>query len=221
MSPIPEGRPETLVAYTIRQLKTRIAEGDHPPGTRLSPTAIATDLGVSHIPVREALRSLSSRGFIEHRQSQGFFTRTLSVDELEQIYALRQLLESECYRLAAPNLTDADLVDLGRLINEMGRFTAREDRLHYLELNREYHFRIFERSGADILVRLITFLWDLAAPYSAELIDSTEGQEDHERQKDILQTRDPQAIVAAMNHHRGVRNTQLHAWASKSTSETA
>lgn len=221
MPTVDEGRPETLVSYTMRRLKTRIAEGAYPPGARLSPTAIASDLGVSHIPVREALRSLSARGFIEHRQSQGFFTRTLSVEELDEIYRLRNLLETECYRQAAPNLTDEDIEELIRLIDEMGKYTAREHRLHYLELNREYHFKMFSKSGSDVLVRLIAFLWDLAAPYSTELIDSSEGQRDHERQKEVLKTRDSEAIAEAMNSHREVRKEQLHQWASKSTSATA
>jgi len=211
-----EGRPETVVAYTARRIQTAIAEGQYPPGTRLSPNAIATDFGVSHIPVREALASLSARGYIVHRQAQGFFARELSSEDLADIYHMREVLEREAYIMAVSKITDEDIAEMRRVLEEMGQHTSAPDRLRYLELNREFHFVAFKRAESPRLLELLNYLWDIAAPYgAAELIDSTEGWRDHFEYLSRFEARDAGGVIAAMAAHRQYRMRHIEQWEAK------
>ena len=216
------GPPETLAAYTVRRIQTAIAEGRYPPGSRLSPTALATELGISHIPIREALTSLSARGYIDHKRGRGFFARELHLDDLAEIYHLRELLEREAYALGVPKLTDGDIAELRQLVESMGEHLAAEDRLYYLELNREFHFVPFNRAGSARLLQLITFLWDMGAPYgAAELVDSTEGYRQHVDQLKLFEARDVDGILRAMEAHRDVRLRHIAHWESEKGADGA
>jgi DNA-binding GntR family transcriptional regulator len=203
---VDEGRPETLMAYTMRRIKTGIADGKYGPGSRLSPNVLAAEYGISHIPVREALTSLAAQGYIVHKQSQGFFTRELSWADLADIYHWRQVLEREAYRIAVAKITDRDIAEMRRVLKLMGKHTNPRDRFKYLEPNREFHFIAFKRVGSDRLLRFLNYLWDIAAPYAAaELIDSTGRYKDHFEHIPLFEARDAEAVIAAMDEHREYR----------------
>lgn len=213
------GPPETLAAYTVRRIQTALAEGKYPSGSRLSPTALAAELQISHIPIREALTSLAARGYIDHKRGRGFFARELHLEDLAEIYRLRELLEREAYTLGVPKLTDEDLAELRRLVDLMGQNLTAKDRLYYLELNREFHFVPFRRAGSPRLLQLIVSLWDVAAPYgAAELVDSTEGFQQHVEQLALLEARDSAGILQAMTAHRDVRIRHITHWETEQES---
>jgi DNA-binding GntR family transcriptional regulator len=206
-------RPETLVAYAARRVKAALASGEIPAGARLSPSKLAKDLDLSHIPVREALSALVGTGYIVHRGGRGYFARELSLDDLDDIYSLRELLEKEAYRRGVPRLTDDDIAELTRLVDEMAKTVAPEHRDRYLELNRQFHFIPFHRSGSERLVQFLSNLWDAAEPYtSVGKVDSTKGNEEHAAMLIALSSRDARAVVKAMGHHRNIRRERFEDW---------
>lgn len=84
-------------------LRSRIAEGFFPPGTRLSEDSIGGALGVSRNTLRESFRLLTHERLLEHRLNRGVFVRVLSVDDVEDIYRTRRLIECAVVRsLGAP-----------------------------------------------------------------------------------------------------------------------
>ncbi|NGP06604.1 GntR family transcriptional regulator [Rhodococcus sp. 14C212] len=201
-----DNRPETLVSFIERRIETAIAEGEYGSGARLSPSALAKEFEVSHIPVREALSSLAAKGFIDYRQARGFFTRDLSFDELDDIYTWRTVLETEALRLAMPKITEDDIAEMRGILEEESHKLSAADRLEYLELNRRFHFVAFNRVGSPVLLHLLGYLWDITKPYTAaELIESTQGHEDHLRQLELFEARDIDGMIAAMDAHRGYR----------------
>lgn len=201
-----DNRPETLVSFIERRIETAIAEGEYDSGARLSPSALAKEFSVSHIPVREALSSLAAKGFIEHRQARGFFTRDLSFDELNDIYTWRTVLETEALKLAMPKITAEDIAEMRSILEEESVKLSATDRLEYLELNRRFHFVAFERVGSPVLLHLLNYLWDITKPYTAaELIESTRGHEDHLRQLELFEQGDIDGMIESMDMHRGYR----------------
>ncbi|GAA1917265.1 GntR family transcriptional regulator [Microbacterium aoyamense] len=209
-------RPETLVSYAIHRVRTEIADGTIKPGARLSPHQLAPEYGLSHIPMREALASLAATGHVVHKQSQGYFARQLSGPDLEDIYHWREVLEPEAYILAAPNLTDEDFEELRGLIAQMSELTGPSQRFEYLELNRAFHFVIFRRAGSDRLLRFLTYLWDSVEPYgtrgSVGMQSSEKSHAEHIEMMPIIESRDPEGIVAAMNSHRRLGTAHVAAW---------
>lgn len=209
-------RPESLLSFIIGQVQGDIARGKYPPSTRLSPNSLATEYGVSHIPVREALSSLAAKGYIVHHQSRGFFTRELTEDELRDIDHWRRVLETEAFRMAVPQLTADDLKAMRTAANAMRKLTRTEDRLDYLQLNREFHFVVFRRAESPLLLRLLDYLWDISASYGAvEVVDHERGYRDHLAQLEFIEAGKVERLIKAMDDHRN------HRLASVSTATAA
>lgn len=212
----PTRRPETLVAYAARRIRAEITEGAIEAGARLSPHQLAPEYGLSHIPIREALASLSASGHVVHRQGQGYFARELSAEDLQDIYHWREVLEPEAYRLAVPNLKDEDVAELRNLIKQMSELTDPEHRFDYLELNREFHFAIFRRAGSERLLRFLKYLWDSVEPYGsrgARVLGSSEkSHAEHVDMMPIIERRDVDAVIAVMDEHRQLGTAHVAAW---------
>lgn len=202
-----------MVAYASRNIKEALANGEISPGARLSPTALASQYNLSHIPVREALSSLSATGYVIHRRGKGYFARELSSEDLEDIYRLRNVLEREALVQAIPNLTEDDFAEMSELIEKMSHCLDAESRSIYLELNREFHFIQFRRSGSRRLVRFLNYLWDSASPYSnLGAVTSAKGNAEHKQLLKVLKAGDIDAATEIMGRHRHLRMENVEGW---------
>jgi DNA-binding GntR family transcriptional regulator len=203
-----EGRPDGLQDFVARQLAKAIASGELPPGTRLSPAKLAEELGVSHIPVREALAALEAVGQVRRIPRVGFFVAELSTDDIEDIYHWRQVLEDEAHRLGVPKLEEADLVRMRELNADMLASIHARNTPAFVELNRTFHFVPFQRAGSDHLIRFITHLWDAAARYQNTMayvrVPKDLLQEHHDALMTAFEARDVGAVNGWMAKHRGV-----------------
>jgi DNA-binding GntR family transcriptional regulator len=200
-----QDQPEALLSYIEKRIKQAAVSGELKPGAKLSPSAIATDLGVSHIPVREALTSLAASGYLEHRPRVGFFVRVLSADDLADVYHWREILEREAFMMAIPQLTDDDIDEMRRLCRQMRRLITPGLWSEFLDLNRQFHFVAFRRAGSDQLLRFLSYLWDSAESYSLSGMGNLEkAQQDHEQMIDLFEARDVKGIIEAMTRHRGL-----------------
>ena len=202
-----DGRPEGLQDFVSRRLARAIVSGDLQPGTRLSPARLAEELGVSHIPVREALAALEAVGHVQRIPRVGFFVAELSTDDIEDIYHWRQVLEDEAHRLAIPQLDDADLARMREINDDMLKAVKeRSDR--FLGLNRVFHFVPFERAGSQHLLRFLTHLWDASARYQNAMayvkVPKTLLQDHHNGLMAAFEARDVEAVNDWMAQHREV-----------------
>jgi DNA-binding GntR family transcriptional regulator len=196
-------QPEALLSYIEKRIKQAVVSGELKPGAKLSPSAIAADLGVSHIPVREALTSLAASGYLEHKPRVGFFVRVLSQDDLADIYHWREVLEREAFTMAVPQLTGDDIEEMRRLCGQMHRLVTPGQWSEFLDLNRQFHFVAFRRAGSDQLLRFLGYLWDSAESYSLSGLGNLEkAQQDHEQMLDLFEARDVDGIIEAMMRHR-------------------
>ncbi|MBW8825793.1 MAG: GntR family transcriptional regulator [Acidobacteria bacterium] len=218
-----EGRPAGLQDFVVRRLGMAIASGELPAGTRLSPAKLAEELGVSHIPVREALVALEAVGQVKRIPRVGFFVAELSFEDMEDIYHWRQVLEDEAHRIAVPKLENADLARM-RQLNDAIRVAVRDrDAAGFVELNRAFHFVPFERAGSAHLMRFITSLWDTAERYQNTMafikLPRNLLQEQHDSLMEAFEARDVGAVNSGMVQHRlvtleGIR--RMHAAAALS-----
>ncbi|HZT03090.1 MAG TPA: GntR family transcriptional regulator [Steroidobacteraceae bacterium] len=103
--------PETIAA----ELRRELLAGSLAPGAELSQVGLAERFGVSRIPVRDALRILAGEGLIEMEPNRGAKAITLTPGEVQEIYELRVLLECDCLRRAAENMTPAALEEIDRV----------------------------------------------------------------------------------------------------------
>ena len=212
-----EQRPESLQGYVQRRIKAAIAGGTIEPGSKLSPQLLSTEMGLSHIPIREALASLAAAGYIDYIQGKGYSARALSPADLDDIYHLRRVLEREAYAMAVPKITEEDIGEMQDLMKVMSNLTRKKDRPEYVQLSRELHFVVFRRAGSERLLRFLNDLWDAAAPYNIRteavletaglaklsLSDSSAQHADHVELLQLLEARDVDSVIIAMDKHRG------------------
>ncbi|MCO5070255.1 MAG: GntR family transcriptional regulator [Rhizobiaceae bacterium] len=131
-------------------LRQKILLGEFAVGERIIPNDVAKELGVSRMPVREALRQLDSEGLVDLRPNRGALVTQLSSNELFEIYAIRMALEGTAARLAAKNRTKASIAELDF---NMHRLLAADENLRdWLHLHGELHDFIARMSGMPKLL---------------------------------------------------------------------
>lgn len=135
-------------------LRERIIGGRLRPGTPLVERELAAQLGVSRIPVRDALMQLESEGLVVAK-SNGRCVIEITERDIHELYQVRLVLEKLAVRLAAENASEADIAALCNKAQEMQRAIADNDRLAYRRNDLETHRLIWEMSGNAHLVRTL------------------------------------------------------------------
>jgi DNA-binding GntR family transcriptional regulator len=208
------GPPEPTIEYVRSAIREAILLGKLPPGGRVSARALADELGVSHIPVREALRALEGEGQLVRSARRGTFVPGISLEDAEDLYHWRRLVEDEAQRLAVPRADGELIARLRQLCGAMDSAVA-HDRREFARLNREFHFAIFDMTGSRYLHHLIEHLWDAEARYHAIAFDAPRVLEranaQHPQIVDIVAARDVEAANHLMEEHRLVTLSAIRA----------
>src|SRR5438552_5197069 len=116
---------QSLTSAVADRLRDQIIRGEIPEGSQLRQNTIAVQYHVSRIPVREALRQLDAEGLITIVPNRGAIVPELSPNDVEELFAIRALLEPEVLKLSIPRLTQSDLAEaeaiLNKYVNELRR----------------------------------------------------------------------------------------------------
>jgi DNA-binding GntR family transcriptional regulator len=157
--------------------------------------------------VREALRVLEQEGQVVYHPRRGYFVRELRIEDLEEIYELRRLLEERAARLTLPSLGGAALRGIRDAARECVRAAAEGEVAAQLEANRRFHFAIVEAPGQPHTTRLIRMLWDSTEAYRALYYNSPaerrRANAAHQRILKSIERRDADGLVAELDAHRG------------------
>jgi len=135
-------------------LHEKIISGKYKPGDWLRQDDIATQLGVSMTPVREALDLLVSSGLAERVPYRGVRVREISPKDVGEAYGLRLVLEAVIAREAARNITPQQVSGLERTILQMKKHDSLKEMPTARRLSREFHSAIAEASRNDLLIKL-------------------------------------------------------------------
>jgi DNA-binding GntR family transcriptional regulator len=135
-------------------LHEKIISGTYKPGQWLRQDDIATQLGVSMTPVREAFDLLVAAGLAERVPYRGVRVREMVTKDVVEAYGLRLILEALIAREAAKNITPEQLKSLEKMLAEMGKRHSLKDVSHIRQLSREFHSCIAEASGNELLNKL-------------------------------------------------------------------
>lgn len=150
------------------ELRSMIARGTLSPGMRLGQTELAAQFNASRVPVREALKLLSSEGIVEHDPNRGFFVTRLSRDEAEQLFALRHLVEDELMRTVEWPSED-QIKALEASAHRLEDLLDKGDRQAWWIEHRQFHTSIFDLSPKKIVMREALRLWALTDRFRALL----------------------------------------------------
>ena len=158
-------RPPTLAAHVTQQLREAIIQGTLLPGESLMLADLAKRLGVSIMPVREALKRLQSEGLVEQPPQKEARVALLSLVDLDDTYAARLLLETRVIRRSAERFTDADYTRLCDILERYEEAYKEGDEMKGRSLHKAFHFGMYEVGGSSWLLQLISMLWDNSERY--------------------------------------------------------
>jgi DNA-binding GntR family transcriptional regulator len=200
-----------------------IMTGELGPGAKLSPTKLAAELQISHIPVREALASLESSGHVVRVPRVGFFVAELAWEYIEDVYHWRQVLEDEAHRMAIPKLDESDFTQMRKINLASARAPKYSEK--YLDLNREFHFIAFDRAGSPTLIHFLDRLWDASLRYqnamSSVAVPRSLLKDQHEGLIEAFEARDVDLVNARMAEHRGVTLSAIREMVADREGESA
>ncbi len=152
--PIALMQSSSLPTLVQRELTQQIIAGDLRAGAKLNEVDVALRLGVSRGPVREAFRALEESGLVRFEKNRGVFVRQVTLEEADEIFELRALLDEYAGRRAARNATADDVAALQKLVDGMESAAGRGEVDEYFALNLDFHDRIIELAGNAKLARL-------------------------------------------------------------------
>lgn len=174
------------------------------PGARLRETELATRLGLSRTPVREALKQLEAEGVVDHRPHQGAVVAQLDHTAVVELYFMREVLEGAAARLAAIHATDAEIEMLQSMIETDRTLLNQPQELQ--KRNKVFHQRLYRASRNRFLIRALDNLRTTLA-LGTSIDEKTGGGvpaiESHEQLVAAVAARDPdEAEIAARRHVR-------------------
>jgi len=193
--------PRGTAEQVAERIREAIVSGSVAPGTRLLEAQLATRLGVSRIPVREALARLEAEGLVERAPYQGARVVQLTVEQVRESFMLRSLLEGFATKLATPHLTPKEIGRLREVIAQLSDFAGAGRREDLPALAREIHFTIYNRCGSAKLMRWISDLYN-QFPKSLRLsYRFEEPAEEYRRIVDAIEAGDAESAGRLMSEH--------------------
>lgn len=173
------------------------------PGEHLVENELATDLGVSRQPVREALQRLQSEGWVDLRPGQGAFVHIPTAEEADQLLAVRCLLETESARLAAARSSAGDVAELRSLQRKGERAVADRDAERMVLANADLHARIVAMSGNTVLAEHIAVVERRVRWYYAPIARSRGDQAwaEHAAIIDVIEAGNAAGAADLMRQH--------------------
>lgn len=197
---------ETLTSRVYATLRDRILSGDLQPGHRMVRRTLSKHMGVSHIPVTEALLRLEVDGLVENKPLYGCRVRPLTLEDVHNDQVLREAIECQAARLCAQNASDELLDKLMVQAKQLDRINRRAEpnsRLA-LETHMAFHAQVARAGGFPVLAdelervwfrRLMRLNWIIQVRYRAVPGDW------HEQLMKVLLTRDPDKAERKMREH--------------------
>lgn len=136
-------KPKTAGVWVYDVLRAKILNGDLQPGAMLRQGELAEELDVSRMPIREAIRKLSSEGWVEDRPNRMSVVTELDAEDARELFLIRAQLEKLALALSVPRLTQTDHAALGEAHRELQESGAES----YTEKHRTFHMSLYVRAG--------------------------------------------------------------------------
>ncbi len=202
------------------KIRAGILDGLLAPGSRLKEKELVEFCGVSRTPVRDALRRLAAEDFVSIQPNQGAQVRSWAKEDLDDLFALRALLEGYAARRAAKLITDEGLIRLENVIGQMSEILQadlpqQEKISEFLRLNRAVHEPIWEASGSKRLIKFLSTLVEQAlVVHTVKYFTMDRIATSHRHHEDLLKAlkaRDESWAESIMTNHIHAARSELKA----------
>ncbi len=219
MQPPPTLARDNISDAVAIELRNMIVDGRLPAGERINEVHLSEQLGVSRTPLREALARLEHEGALRAVPRIGYFVRGLTLEEFEQIYAIRPLLDPEALRLAG--LPGRDRIERLREIND--RIGKESDADTIIELDDEFHLELIAGCSNTVLTDLIKHFILRTRRYEIALMREKKNvsvaRDNHRSILAALRRRDLEAACDALRVNLQAGRAPIVSWLSKRESK--
>lgn len=201
---------QNLTALAYESIKKHILEGRLTVDTRLTEESLSQLLGISKSPIREALNGLQNEGLIRIEPRRGAFLRTFSIQEVRDLYDLREVLE--VFAVSTARITPGLLDKLNASIKRTSQFLLADDRNAHIEEDSRFHGLIAESTGNRELCRILGNIQNQIWLFRCQTynLSSSTAPKAHKAILESLKKHDLLAAQRAMREHIGtVRNKLL------------
>ena len=200
----------TVAVEAAEILRQRILSGDLRAGQPIRQEQIAQELGVSRIPLREALKQLEAEGFVTIEPHKGAVVSTLSLAEVEELFDLRVRLETWLLADAIPRMREADFARLDAIIDESRLANNQGDNLsHWGDVNWRLHEAMYQPAGKPISLKFLKRIHDNLDRYLRLQITLTQdwdsAHRDHQELIELSRAGEVDAAVKVLERH--IRDT--------------
>ena len=186
-------------------LREAILKGDLKPGERLMELQLASNLGVSRTPIREAIRMLEQEGLAVTTPRKGAEVAKMTLKDMEDVLEIRDALDELAVRIACQKITDEQLKQLEDVKELFEKNTQTNNVKNIAEADVSFHDVIYEATGNPKLVTLLNNLREQVYRYRVEYIKDPKNYPtliaEHEAILDSLKNRDVKNAVEAMHVH--------------------
>lgn len=194
----------SMAAQVYDAIRERVCSGQYLPGIHLVEADLAAEFHVSRITVRDALRRLAADELVEVLPYRGVRVRQLTTQDVEELYTVREPIESLAARLAA-EVRGEGLKDLRRICQEGAQAAAAGDARRYMQLNAQFHATVPAITGNRTLVKVLTHLNTQMVGYqflsAINLERMQQSQSQHEAVLRAIEAGDGDRAESAMRHH--------------------
>ncbi|MCL1079389.1 GntR family transcriptional regulator [Parashewanella spongiae] len=208
-------KSKTLADKILSQIQTSIITGELAAGSKINEQTLAAKYGISRGPTREALQTLERQRLVVRVPHVGARVAQLTINELNQLYQLRSVLEGMACELTAKNITSAQLVELHALLDRQQSALDAGDYDFQQQSEIDFHYQIIKASGNRHLQEtLIGNLYHLLRMYRYQCSNNrrpTSAIAEHKRIVEAIADRDGQLANILMQRHieKGRKNTEL------------
>ena len=157
--------PETMVDGITERLRQAIITGAIRPRERIRVADLERKFGVSHIPIREALRRLQSEGFVEISPRRTTIAAGVDLSDLANIYDLRRIIEVEIGRRSVSRMTKSDIEAVRRALVSFQAVANDPSSAEFWERHRDFHWAILAPAANPTVQRVLDHLWQSSERY--------------------------------------------------------
>lgn len=180
-------------------LRNAIHQGYLKPGQKLSQADLAEQLGVSRIPLRDALRRLESEALVTMSGRRGTWVSSLSVDTIREMYEIRIMLEQRCTEYAVQNMSEDDLEEILELFDDMEETEADPENRGF-SARRLFYARFYGCAERPLMREQILLLRDNVSRYH-RVKDHDHAHDDHVKFKEAIVARDAEGAARVLKRH--------------------
>jgi len=199
------GRFEQIWEPIAQDIREEIIAGKLHPGQRLKVLDISTKYGVSNTPVREAFRHLAMEGFVQNIPRKMVVVKEISYKEVEDFYAIQEVLEGLAARLAVRNSSQTLLKKLQNLQGRMARHLEEGNLEKFIKVNQDFHQCIINASANEKLIQITRNLRDQIQRFRSIMLHHAgrgkESLQEHEKILEALEAQDAEKCEVQVKRH--------------------